>query len=163
MTSLFNSGCAFRGRGAGNRSQHPEITLTVGHLSWLRPGPVCAWRQACGTNLYLPLRPLAPDIRTGALCKVTTTINTPRSPLIPETRRLTKKRVFHRSEKIKHNYTYGLFCIKPSLFNNEGLIWREWVLLDDNVRQKLISIFPEVPLFIAQRRSLKDEKNKSEL
>lgn len=76
MTSLFNSGCAFQGRGGSKRSQHSEITLTVGHLSQLRPGPVCAWRQARGSNLYLPLKPLAPDISTEAVCKMTTTINT---------------------------------------------------------------------------------------
>jgi hypothetical protein len=33
MASLFNTGCAFQGRGAGDRSQHSEITLTVEHLS----------------------------------------------------------------------------------------------------------------------------------
>lgn len=31
VASLFNTVCASQGRGAGNRSQHPEITLTAQH------------------------------------------------------------------------------------------------------------------------------------
>ena len=37
--SLFNTGWASQGRGADNRSQHPEITLTTQHRSWLGARP----------------------------------------------------------------------------------------------------------------------------
>lgn len=65
----------------GHNIQKSFWQSNIGHDS--QPGPVSAWRQVRGTNLYPPLRPLTPDTITDVGCVVSATIHTHAHLLIP--------------------------------------------------------------------------------
>lgn len=66
--NLFNTGCASQGRGAGNRSQYPEITLTAQHRSWLRARPCLCLAPGLWHQFISPFK--APDSWYNHQCRV---------------------------------------------------------------------------------------------